>query len=349
MTAALNFTTKAIANLHALATQMCREDAAGVRFLATLLQRAEVFVLPDAGELLDRSKSGPEVPGIVYRPPFPVTVCEYQTADRGSRCSIYEVEPSPQRISLAWEWDGCGPFGEVIGENPAAGEAVAIASICYFPNSRQWVPVGAAILIPFDCVYGPVDLGPHHLAFLESGRLKAKQVAAPALKGAGFVPLLPGWMAQVAAQIGAGNLLDTFNSDLMDEVNAYRDLCITLSCNNVSAERVGQPPRLNRARIKAGKPPLKDFHVLTIAGRDSGEGGALGGVQGGVRSHLRRGHVRRLGSERITWVNACMVRGSRPGFSDKAYRVQVPADRISLGHGRQVADQLHASSIGEKP
>lgn len=83
----------------------------------------------------------------------------------------------------------------------------------------------------------------------------------------------------------------------------------------------GQPDKLNRARAKSGKPPLKDFHVLNLAGeRQSGSASGSGGTS--RRTHLRRGHVRRLGPERVTWVNSCIVSGSRAGFVGKSYALK---------------------------
>jgi len=154
---------------------------------------------------------------------------------------------------------------------------------------------------------------------LASGRMNRKTASAPTLLVKEMLTLLPDSMSQQIMQSGHEAAMEAFTADVMDEMNAYSDVCLALACNNVSLSKMSQPERLNRARIKSGKLPLKDFHVLKI-GSGPGGGEALGGSSG-VRSHLRRGHVRRLGPDRITWVNAAMVRGSRPGFVDKHYQV----------------------------
>ncbi len=323
MTQPLNYTTKAIADLAKLAQSPVLKpgDRAGILFIQRKLQQAEVFVLPDSGVLIDRTKPRPQVPGSVFRPSFPVVALEYRSTSADYSDPVFQVADSSKRIALAWEWDGETPGGKVGQDSPAVGEGVVIASISYMDDAGFWVPVMGAIMIPYDSDYQRQtgDLSPAQQALLASGRITEKQAYSEKLEARGVMAIMPSAISLCARQGGFPHAMDVMQADLMDEVNAYLDLSMALACANVNAERHAQPDKLNRSRIRSGKAPLKDFHVLQIAGHEHG-GFSIGEV-GGVRSHLRRGHIRRLGPERLTWVNACMVRGSRPGFVDKHYAV----------------------------
>lgn len=113
-----------------------------------------------------------------------------------------------------------------------------------------------------------------------------------------------------------------------DSINTYANfalqLMVMVNLSNVHKQRVDPPAALNKKRLKNGKLPLYSYHVLKVDGEvwDRPE---TCGKGPGVRSHLRRGHVRRLhNSERFVWVRASFVRGSVPGFVAKDYDV-VPA------------------------
>lgn len=105
--------------------------------------------------------------------------------------------------------------------------------------------------------------------------------------------------------------------------NALLGLCEMLACVNVSAESVSVPSALAAKRARTGKKPLYDYHVLKVGG-DSWhyERPHGGGSSDGYRSHLRRGHVRRLDEARRTWVRATFVHGAVDGFVDKDYEVK---------------------------
>lgn len=320
MTDALNFSRQAIADLTRFADSpgFSQHDREGILFLVDLLDRAEVFVLPDKGELLDRSKPRPEIPGQLYKPAFPVVALEYRAVETGfENHPIYEANNASKRIALAWEWDGVMPGGGIDPKGPKPGQGVVIASIPYYDSVGQWVPVAAAFLLPFDGEYRPPDPESVAAAFVASGRITAKQAAAPQLEVGGVLPIMPTVLDALRRNHGWEETQRLISADLMDELNAYADLCHALACNNVHAERRGVDPRVNRSRRRMGRPELKDFHVLQIGG--GGDSSGFDAAQGGVRSHLRRGHIRRLGPDRITWVNATMVRGSRVGFVDKVY------------------------------
>jgi hypothetical protein len=115
------------------------------------------------------------------------------------------------------------------------------------------------------------------------------------------------------------------SAELMSDVWALTNLFAMLSLHNVLSAKREPPERLNRSRAIRGKRPLYSYHVLEVDGEawddDPREGAGTGA---GIRSHLRRGHIRRLDESRRVWVRATYVHGSVPGFVDKDYRVEVP-------------------------
>lgn len=102
------------------------------------------------------------------------------------------------------------------------------------------------------------------------------------------------------------------------------DLLVMLSLSNVGRRRIDAPLALNRKREATGKLPIYDYHVLTVDGRDTFD--TFDEVGGGqhdrrIRSHFRRGHIRRIGDGRRVWVRHAYVHGRADGFVDKDYRV----------------------------
>ncbi|WP_428331937.1 hypothetical protein [Novosphingobium sp.] len=302
MTQPLNFTDKAITDLMAMAVNLPPYSRQGCRFLVDLLRRAEVFVLPETGKLISRDKAYPEVSPLVFRPPFPVVALEYQfRGNFGSETrSIYSSVACSRRISLAWEWEGMTPGGA--DARIAPGSATAIASIIYFDDIKKWVPVWAAALIRHDARYQTDrPLGLRRQLF-ELGRINELQMRAPQLEVPDVLVLLPELARQVADLHGQKLSIDMLSTDLMDEINAYRDFCLAVSCSNVSTEKTAQPDKLNRARIKAGKAPFKDFHTLRVKDLADDWQGALGIEPGHMRAHAGG----------FEWVDARMVKENTP-------------------------------------
>lgn len=101
---------------------------------------------------------------------------------------------------------------------------------------------------------------------------------------------------------------------------------LALSCTNVRSVDNSPPPALNKKRKKAGKLPLFTYKTLHIL---SGERGSShdpraddAEAKRSPRLHFRRGHVRRIGGGRITWVQQCMVGNARLGMIEKAYALE---------------------------
>jgi hypothetical protein len=90
-----------------------------------------------------------------------------------------------------------------------------------------------------------------------------------------------------------------------------------LGLKNTREVEVSAPVKVNRKRGKSGKRPLYSYHVLNVAG-ENWDSHYETGSGPGYRSHLRRGHIRRLESETV-WVRATYVHGKVAGFVDKDY------------------------------
>ena len=103
-------------------------------------------------------------------------------------------------------------------------------------------------------------------------------------------------------------------------------LHLLLSLENVEVKKRGAP-KLSIVGTRGQKKKRKahksfDYHVLSINGEvwDSPYESNNGG-HGGVRSHLRRGHIRKFSNGKTTWVRAAYIKGSKEGFVKKDYDV----------------------------
>jgi hypothetical protein len=322
MTQPLNYTPKAIEALMPLAGSDAPGSRAGISYLIDKLRAAEVFVLADHGQLLDRGKPRPEVPGQVFKPPFPVVALEYTAEGKTWDEGFYNASACSRRIALAWDWsDDLPPAMRAMMPTLPLEPGVVVASIAYYDERATWLPIAAAMHFSYECVWQDrPPSGPFVAAMLESGRLKPALAKTSAVGGT-IVPLLPEALVGIGVALGGPDALqDVLQADLMDEVNAYLDLCTALACKNVGTRSTPAPAPINKARLRKGRPPLKGFHVLEL---DGGEMTGLGGTLGdhsAPRAHLRRGHIRRIAGGRVTWVNQTVVRG-RGDFVEKVYAV----------------------------
>lgn len=99
-------------------------------------------------------------------------------------------------------------------------------------------------------------------------------------------------------------------------------ICVALEAEVAETNCVRAPHKLNHAREKLGRPPLSDYHLLSIANRrrsiarlaDGGE------PQSRKRLHFRRGHWRHFETFK-TWVRWTLVGDPDLGFVDKDYRL----------------------------
>lgn len=105
---------------------------------------------------------------------------------------------------------------------------------------------------------------------------------------------------------------------LMFAWEQVRAICIALDAEVASSTVERAPAKLNEKRIKAGKVPLCDYHVVDLARRrriNAFEAVAIGHRK---RLHFRRGHWRHFETHK-TWIKWMLVGNPELGFISSEY------------------------------
>ena len=94
--------------------------------------------------------------------------------------------------------------------------------------------------------------------------------------------------------------------------------CVALDAEVAYEEVIRAPTFINKKRIKKGKIPLNDYHVVNLSKRHriSNPYGGHSGIK--LRLHFRRGHWRHY-EEHKTWIKWCLAGDPDLGFVDKHY------------------------------
>lgn len=98
--------------------------------------------------------------------------------------------------------------------------------------------------------------------------------------------------------------------------------CVAISCTNTRLVESHPSEKLNKKKIKSGKCPVFSYKtlVLSMSSVDKNSNGN-GSSHQSPRVHLRRGHIRRLNSGKMTWVQACVVGDKCRGVVMKDYQL----------------------------
>lgn len=130
-----------------------------------------------------------------------------------------------------------------------------------------------------------------------------------------------------------GDLTKALNAEVLadypDFAEQYSDAHIAFFCSALAAlssrgpeiHTVPAPARLNKQRALKGKPPIFEYRVVQIPAWARERAAGQGGSHASPRLHWRRGHDRRLGEGRKTFVHAHLVGCADNGFVHKDYAV----------------------------
>lgn len=346
----LNFCTQAIQSLRK--HMQGSPDFPQVLKICQLLALSEKFVLPENGELVH---SWGQMPNNLPagRLPYPLTAIETRwtrdsadmmdslQSEHQSKLSKISVNVSTRRISLAFEV-GAEFLDEITDDHEvlkkassalkyASGERVQepvgriTISIYYLDAVKRWEVVSAGLFQ----IYDPNLIGvkSESSAYEDDIVAMLKKHGVDTKKARKGIPYAPVMILPKSYQLNYGirgnTALQGVHHDVANEANWIQDLVTALSCQNVKTERDEPSAFLQKERKKAKKPPLFSFHYLTVSGSQVGAERGEGTGQGHAspRTHLRRGHIRRLSDERTTWVNEAIINPGN-GFADKVYNAR---------------------------
>lgn len=138
-------------------------------------------------------------------------------------------------------------------------------------------------------------------------------------------------MWYVGAECDLIEFMKDFNAELAEKhikkqnyiLDNIAAMCICLDAEVLVTEVVRAPHKLNAARIKQGKTPVNDHHVVSLARRhrigNPMEHVSDGSRIGTVRGHWRRGHWRHYADHK-TWIKFQLVGNLDLGFISKEYK-----------------------------
>lgn len=124
--------------------------------------------------------------------------------------------------------------------------------------------------------------------------------------------------------VQSGNYWYAWSGKKMDDAvtvfawTQIRAICIALDAEVATHEVVRAPHKLNEKRVKSGKAPLSDYHVVDLAKRHRVENALHGHTDRKVRLHFRRGHWRHY-EDHKTWIKWMLVGDPDLGFINKRY------------------------------
>lgn len=319
-----NYSVRLMEDIDALRATCPPKWMANLQWIGRMIDKGQHFHMPDDGKLVEVSGMPDEMP-MLLRPPYPVTVVEYQANGDHDEADPLSYVASSRRIVIAIDDAEIGglPHRRLlthgVGHPPENG--VWLVPVAYSDQRKAWTPPSTMFFLSYDgMVRQQTTTFPEQAAKLGIS-MDAERSGMRMSMAALAIEIFDGSTGHLTTHEAYEHMIGCCAADAQAELFAYQQLCIVLGCSNVSTEMAKQDEKLNKARRKSGKRSFFDYHILTIPG--SGDGGAAASDRT-VRSHLRRGHIRRLQSGKIIWINATLVKGGASGFVSKSYSVEPP-------------------------
>lgn len=315
-----------------------------IRKLTELIADSVKFILPNCADFIDPSAFSQTHLDLAHLP-YPIVAFEipWVKAEPMRKFKDFPTTLSTKRIALCidytHEYKHLCPvpnLDTLLDRFPEGG--VLVFSIYYVDRDNTWMLCQGGAFVPYDnrvesTLNSSITPLPATMIAVEqlsySGQISEKHRKQFQVEP--FI-VLPELCNQLQAQMGSR---DKFFADILlntrDEVFAYIGACSLLNCANVIVEPAGQlqsQPATNlppSARKKLKPPKSKfEYKVLQISDERLSHKPASSGQKEpsmSKRTHLRRGHIRRL-KERLIWVRPSIINpGSPAGLIAKDYKL----------------------------
>lgn len=284
---ALNYTTAAIEDLQHWKKQFAGQPAIQpITMLIDGLRKSEKFLLPENASLLD-------VPDVqehyryMLRLPYPHTTLEFSTTPETNG-------GSKKGLVLCMQGDMVAGLDDNDGDPK---ENIVFIPMFWSSTQNVWHPTA-------------------HFYSFNPGNLEL--LDGKVTKGIHYYEFMP----EMLAGASSADIDRDINQNLKFGMDAIIEFCLTVNCENIGTYSIEPPAALNKKREGKGKEPLYIFKVLTIPGEaNSPQAIGAGDERNKTRMHLRRGHLRRLQSEKVVWVRHTIVGSGERGVVEKDYKV----------------------------
>jgi hypothetical protein len=129
-----------------------------------------------------------------------------------------------------------------------------------------------------------------------------------------------------------GSLDDSLSTTAMEYATSAFGALWSLMAKGVETEEVPSSPKLDKKNKAKGLPRTTSYVKVKInEPTRSYRPGELGSTHASPRPHWRRGHLRRLGDGRDTYVRPCLVGGESGSYCDPGLKMY-KCELASLGH-----------------
>ena len=299
-----------------------RYDAKVAEWLANRIRGAVHFSLPDGGRILGDGLKG--IAGSEIHLPYPEITIEYFVSEEPKEIEDTETVHSPRRVAWAAEMATDAAHAWLRQMHPHwRGRVDTFAGMCdsvicvatVFEHNGMWLPASMSLMLPtrgWD-QEGEGVIEPLRPRMTGNRMQMTPQVLFPSMYG----PMVKKYGIDLALRYGV--------NDVSAEASALLEMIEALTCSNVGITTAQTAnAAVNERRVRSGKLPIYETKVLTIeTPKTTRSATTIGcGDRSSPRQHLRRGHIRELGSGKRIWVTSCVV-GSA-GFVHKRYRVAPP-------------------------
>lgn len=305
-----NYCAHAIDHIKSMSDRYLRREEP--QLMVKLLEQAVKFYLPNSGILLGKDVCRSDLKDLFHLP-FPICALEYWMGeDRGINVNPLMTNRAHRRIALCLDPAAISPslyreFTDTLGLEAKHLPAHAIVVMSLFHGSNdngdergsgwQFVPAVAVIDVDSKDMEFPVLL-------FESASKQLTKILS----------------------VDQDEIRRKLALDVEDELSTAWQFLAAANCSNVKIEKLPAASKVSKKRMSKGLTPLFDYHILKIElpGAKREKPDAQAGTHAAPRTHLRRGHVRRLTNAEgswTVWINAVVVNPQGIGLVTKEYHV----------------------------